>query len=61
MKAYVALFKVEALRLLEGAELERSPITDTALERLEADTTELVDRVSEVQQAIALLTGTDHK
>ena len=61
VKAYVALFKVEALRVLEGAELARSPITDTALERLEADTTELVDRVSEVQQAIALLTGTDHK
>ena len=43
VKAYVSLFKVEALRVLEDAELARSPITDDALERLEADTTELVD------------------
>ena len=39
--AGVSLFKVEALRVLEGAELASSPITDSALERLEADTTEL--------------------
>ena len=44
MTAYVSLFKEEALRVLdEDAELARSPITDDALERLEADTTELVD------------------
>ena len=43
VKAYVSLFKVEALRVLEDAELASSPITDSALERLEADTTELVD------------------
>ena len=39
--AGVSLFKVEALRVLEDAELASSPITDSALERLEADTTEL--------------------
>ena len=43
VKAYVSLFKVEALRVLEDAELASAPITDDALERLEADTTELVD------------------
>ena len=43
VQAYVSLFKVEALRVLEDADLARSPITDDALERLEADTTELVD------------------
>ena len=43
VKAYVSLFKEEALRVLEDAELASSPITDSALERLEADTTELVD------------------
>ena len=43
VQAYVSLFKVEALRVLEDAELASAPITDDALERLEADTTELVD------------------
>ena len=43
VKAYVSLFKVEALRVLEDAETARSPITDDILERLEVDTTELVD------------------
>ena len=52
MKAYVSLFKVEALRVLEDVELARSPVTEDALERLEADTT---------QQTIALLTDADHK
>ena len=33
VKAYVSLFKVEALRVLEDAELASSPITDDALER----------------------------
>ena len=43
VKACLSLFKVEALRVLEDAELASSPITDSPLERLEADTTELVD------------------
>ena len=33
MKAYVSLFKVEALRVLEDAEVATAPITDDALER----------------------------
>ena len=34
VKAYVSLFKVEALRVLEDAELASSPITDSALHYL---------------------------
>ena len=62
VKAYVSLFKVEALRVLEDAELASSPITDSALERLEADN-DWTSRhwVSEVQQTTALPTDTDHK
>ena len=43
VKVYVSLFKVEALRVLEDAEVAAAPITDDTLERLEANTTELVD------------------
>ena len=43
VKAYVSLFKVEALRVLENAEVATAQITDDALERLEASETELVD------------------
>ena len=60
VKAYVSLFKVEALRVLEDAELASSPITDGALERLGADTTELVD-TELVKFSRQLPTDTDHK
>ena len=43
MKAYVSLCKAEALRVLENAEVATAQITDEALERLEANETELVD------------------
>ena len=43
VKAYVSLFKIEALRVLENAEVATAQITDDALERLEANETELVD------------------
>ena len=43
VKAYVSPFKVEALRVLENVEVATAQITDDALERLEANETELVD------------------
>ena len=43
VKAYVSLFIAEALRVLENAEVATAQITDDALERLEANETELVD------------------
>ena len=43
VKANASLFKVEALRVLEDAEVAAAPITDDALERLKANTIELVD------------------
>ena len=43
VKAYVSLFKAEALGVLEHAEVATAQITDDALERLEANGTELVD------------------
>ena len=43
MKAYVSLFKAEALRVLEDAEVATAQITDDALERLETNETEFVD------------------
>ena len=43
VKAYVSLFKVESLRVLEDAEVATAAITDDALERVEANATELVD------------------
>ena len=43
VKAYVSLFKIEALRVLEDAEVATAQITDDALERFEANETESVD------------------
>ena len=68
VKAYVSLFKVEALRVLEDAEIASSPITDDALERLETDTTELVDTElvkfrnteSKVRETIRISTAWQH-
>ena len=42
---FISLFKAEALRVLENAEVATAPITDDALERLEANETELVGLV----------------
>ena len=43
VKAYVSLFKLEALRVLEDAEVATAPITDDAREHCAAATTELED------------------
>ena len=61
VEAYVSLFRVEALRVLENAEVATAPITDDALERLGAQDRISRHWVSEVQQTIALLTDTNHK
>ena len=42
VKAYVSLFKVEALRVLENAEVATIPSTDDALEQTELVDTELM-------------------
>ena len=43
LKAYVSLFKAKALRVLEDGKVASAPIADEALERLEANATDLVD------------------